>query len=324
MVETLATEAPCLFGGKSLYLRYRLPKIWTQRTSRPFGIYWSRSFSYGRLWPEPTATELSAFYEDYNYSLYLSGKKVEPTNEAVDETIISRLAIKFAWLNDHGVNDPLPTILALSPNAKTACDIGCGGGIYLEKMRSVGAKPTGLDPSAKSEKALAEKDIEFFFGTAEHLPLELQGREFDIVSMFQSLEHCRDPVSAVSNAASILTPDGLLVIDVPNMACAGFETYAQVWWHTDAGRHLYFFTRPSLDLLLSSAGLTPIKWEYAGFAHQFSRNRIGDMVEVWDAVGGYTVPPRPSLARSLSYLPYAMLSHDRKYEIIRVYATRRI
>ena len=141
--------------------------------------------------------------------------------------------------------------------------------------------------------------------------------------MFHSLEHCREPALAISNAVSLLKPDGLIVIEVPNMDCTGFKKYGPVWWHVDAGRHLHFFTKASLTKLLARIGMEPLKWEFQGFVTQFLQGWIDDMAKVWENSfkGRSNSPPRPSVLNSLSYLPYALLSDKtRKYEVIRVYA----
>ena len=136
--------------------------------------------------------------------------------------------------------------------------------------------------------------------------------------MFQSLEHCRKPALAITNVSSLLSDKGLLVIDVPNMECIGFDKYGPAWWHTDAGRHLQFFTRSSLATLLSDGGLLPVKWEFQSFVSQFTPAWIDEMANVWDRAEVKDMP-RPSLARSLSYLPKALAASSvRKYEIVRV------
>jgi SAM-dependent methyltransferase len=136
-----------------------------------------------------------------------------------------------------------------------------------------------------SGEAVRAYGIEFHAGTAERPPPELSGEVFDVITMFQSLEHCRSPGAAVRNAISLLKPRGLLVIDVPNMGCIGFEKYGPAWWHADAGRHLQFFTKKSLGDLLKQSGAVPIKWECQGFVSQFTSGWIEDMAKAWDAMG---------------------------------------
>jgi SAM-dependent methyltransferase len=316
----LPEEAPCSWSEEKLYLRYAIPKIWTQKASRPFGIYWSNKLSFGRLWPEPTDDELHSFYDISTYSEYLAGAKEK--GNSTKPSLLSRTIVKLAWLSDRGPGDAASTILSLKQDARTICDIGCGSGVFLAEIRRRGIAPTGVDPSPISAGAVRARSIDFHSGTAESLPIELTGKQFDVVSMFQSLEHCRAPARAVQNALSLLDQRGLLVIDVPNMGCIGFEKYGAAWWHTDAGRHLQFFTMASLEALLKKCGATVIKWEFKGFVTQFIQSWIDDMAVVWDAIGP-TDSPRPSLRKSLSYMPRALFSEDeRKYEIVRVYALR--
>ena len=189
-------------------------------SGRAFGIYWSEALSYGRLWPEPTEAELNSFYDYPNYNDYLLGRS---NKEVTNPSLVSRILVKIAWLGDYGTSDPLPTILSLTKQSPKVCDLGCGSGILLSQIRDCGAIPTGVDPSPHSAEALRIKNIEFYSGTAEALPSSLGDRRFDVVSMFQSLEHCREPALAISNAVSLLNPDGLLVIEVPNMDCLGFR-----------------------------------------------------------------------------------------------------
>ena len=316
----LPSEAPCSWSNERLFLRYPIPINYKGMTIRPFGIYWSDALSYGRLWPEPTEAELANFYSTPEYNRYLSGNS---TSRSGNISLISRVLVKIAWLNDKGIADPLPTIISIGNKFPEVCDLGCGAGDFLSRMRDHGAKPTGVDPSPVSGKALGLKQIEFYLGKADALPSALVGRQFDVVTMFHSLEHCRDPALAVANAASLLKPNGLLVIEVPNMECRGFEKYGPVWWHTDAGRHLQFLTKGSLSKLIALVGLEPIKWEYMGFVTQFTPSWIDDMAAVWDRSfdGSSDGPTRPSLFSCLYDLPRALLSNaSKKYEIIRVYA----
>jgi SAM-dependent methyltransferase len=321
---SLPDAAPCSWSGETLRLKYPVPKIWTQKSSRSFGIYWSDKLSFGRLWPAPTEEELNTFYDISSYSEYLSGRRKHQSKNA---SLLTKAATKLAWLNDHGITNPVPTILRLAIKNPQMCDIGCGSGGLLSLMRDAGAVVTGVDPSEVSAAAVRAKNIEFYAGTAETLPVEINGRRFDVVSMFQSLEHCRSPALAITNAISLLKEDGLLIVDVPNMGCLGFDTYGPAWWHADAGRHLQFFSKASLEALLGQSGATPVQWEYCGFVNQFTPSWIDDMREAWDGVydGRPNGIPRPSLTRSLAYMPHALVaSDDKKYEIIRVYARRSV
>jgi SAM-dependent methyltransferase len=322
MQHEFPASIPCSWADGVLTKSLEFPKIWTQEVSRPFAIYWSKALGFGALYPSPTEQELSNFYNIPSYDKYLAGTetKTETTSFA------GRAVVKLAYLFDRGANDPIPTLLDLCKSkAPAVCDIGCGSGEFLSQLKNIGCEVTGIDPSPVSKKAVSERGIEFFSGTAEDIPKSIAKRRFDAVTMFQSLEHCRNPARAVANAKGLLKPGGLLVIDVPNNSCLGFQAYRQVWFHTDAGRHLQFFTPSSLRALCERAGLIVEKIEYCGFTGQFTAGWIAAMRRAWDITcqhGGPDIPPHPSLIRSLCYLLRAIVSpREKKYDVVRVYAT---
>jgi SAM-dependent methyltransferase len=234
--------------------------------------------------------------------------------------------VKLAYLVDRGVNNPIPSILESSgAQHLSICDIGCGSGSFLEMIKPHCTAVVGVDPSEVSGSAVRGRSIPFYHGTAEQLPAAVASQRFDVVSMFQSLEHCRDPCLSVRNVKSIVKPGGLIVVEVPNMDCLGFRLYQQAWYHTDAGRHLHFFSAGSIGALLRYVGLTPFKVEYSGFTGQFTPGWISDMAEVWDQLYAeaptLSAPPRASLGRSAIYLARAFLStRQLKYDVVRVYA----
>lgn len=236
----------------------RLPK-----TDRLFSIYWSKHLDHGLLYPDPTDDELAGFYDTEAYRAYLRGD----APKAADNT--NRFLVSVAWRLDRGVDDPIPTIMKLSPTARSVCDIGCGDGAFLRRMQKRGLSVMGIDPMPQTTA-----DFDIHRGYAEMLP-EID-RSFGVVTMFHSLEHCRNPLLALQNAASLLSPGGLLVAEVPNQACLGFRTYRQSWFHTDAGRHLHFFTSHSLTWFCKTARLNPIKFEYSGYTVQFHSSRFND------------------------------------------------
>jgi SAM-dependent methyltransferase len=290
---------------------------------RPFGIYWSDELKYGALFPDPTEDELAAFYQSETYDEYLSGTAQESTS---DRSLLSRLVVKLAYLADRGIDNPIPSIFESSGAQRpSVCDIGCGSGSFLHMIKSRCDAVVGVDPSEVSGSAVRSRGIPFYPGTAERLPAAVASQRFDVVSMFQSLEHCREPLLAVRNLKSIVKPGGLVVIEVPNMDCLGARLYQQAWYHTDAGRHLHFFSAWSLAELLRYVGLTPCRVEYSGFTGQFTSGWIADMAEVWDKLFAQAPapnePPRPSLGRSTKYLARALLStRSLKYDIVRIHA----
>lgn len=323
--DMLPSEIAIPWAGQAeavLKLRYALPKIWTQKESRAFGIYWSDNLCVGKLYPEPTSEELDQFYRFEQYDAYLSGTDGPAATSA---PFLQRVMTKLAWYADKSEPRGSDYLRAQVKGHETVCDIGCGSGSLLSEIRAGVAAVTGVDPNPASLAALRKNGIEGFQGTAEDLPDALQGRRFDLVTMQQSLEHCRDPGKALSNIRRLCAEGGHCLIEVPNHENYGYDKYGPAWFHTDAGRHLHFFTARSVCDLLEEAGFRPLHVGYLNYTRQFGADWNRSMQEVWDRLyqdASQAPVRRPSAQDTVrDFLHSALLSKAKKYDVLRVFST---
>lgn len=99
----------------------------------------------------------------------------------------------------------------LERNGQTILDVGGSTGIHADMAREVYKLiPTVLDP-AIDELAQAEaKGCETILGTLGDIPL---WRKFDVITMFQSIEHLCDPIESFFSIRSLLSDDGIFIWD---------------------------------------------------------------------------------------------------------------
>jgi len=322
-----------LAGGEDLRLRHALPHVWTQRGSagaRPFGVYWSDRDGLGRLHPEPTDAELGRFYDTASYDAYMGdGERAGAGHAAAARPRLSaRVLARVARCFDRSVPltpELLHDKLGGQPGRRM-CDLGCGGGAMLRGVQALGHEVLGVDPSPVAIESGRRGGWPVLAGTAEALPPDCPRGAFDLVLLSHSLEHCRDPQRALQNAASLLAAGGALVVEVPNHACAGFAGSGAAWFHTDAGRHLWFFTPTSLERLAQDAGLRSVDFEFDGFARQFAW--LAAEQEVWDAL--YAANPaavaatrRPSVGSQVRMLVRGLSGgRQRRYDSVRMIARK--
>jgi SAM-dependent methyltransferase len=132
-------------------------------------------------------------------------------------------------------------------------DFGCGGGSFLDRMRRQGWQVTGLDNSPRVVRRLrGELGLEVFNGSLPNP--DLRPGSFDLVTMWQSLEHVHAPLDVLREAYRLLVPGGKLLVSVPNIDSLPFRWFGHVWYGLDLPRHLTHFAPWTLHLMLHRAG----------------------------------------------------------------------
>jgi len=62
--------------------------------------------------------------------------------------------------------------------------------------------------------------------------------QYDVIALWQVLEHFPDPWTVLPVLAQHLAPDGILVIATPNPDAFQFRLLRSLWTHIDAPRHV--------------------------------------------------------------------------------------
>lgn len=135
-------------------------------------------------------------------------------------------------------------------------DVGAGAGILLRAARESGLEAAGLEYSAPSAaRARASTGATVHESSIEEAPLSPESQGLVVFS--HSLEHLRDPSSALRRARELLRRGGLVHVAVPNWAAAkrvvAGEHCPWVYPH-----HLVYFDRATLHRALREAGLEPL------------------------------------------------------------------
>jgi SAM-dependent methyltransferase len=132
-------------------------------------------------------------------------------------------------------------------------DFGCGGGSFLVEMRALGWDVTGIDISAATVRRVRDEfDVRVLLGGLPHP--ELEDECFDVITMWQSLEHVHAPREVLREAHRLLAPGGKLIVAVPNIDSLAFRWFGRNWVGLDLPRHLTHFTPWTLPLMLERTG----------------------------------------------------------------------
>jgi SAM-dependent methyltransferase len=137
-------------------------------------------------------------------------------------------------------------------------DIGCCGGFLLRYFALRGWKPLGLEPGKSAfEWATGKSRVPAIRDFFERVP-EARLGVFDAVHMAFVMEHVREPNEFLAKVRRVLSPGGVLCIEVPNdfnpLQAAVTSALGKDPYWVCAPDHINYFSFDSLETLLKSAG----------------------------------------------------------------------
>jgi SAM-dependent methyltransferase len=137
-----------------------------------------------------------------------------------------------------------------------AFEVGCGDGWMLRALRDRGWRVVGSERSTEGARAAAATNgIPMFVGDLT----ALGASRFDLVILFQVLEHLSDPLAALRKGADLLAPGGVMVVAVPNAGSWQARTFGRSWFHLDVPRHLQHFSPDALTRAFQKVGLHVVR-----------------------------------------------------------------
>jgi SAM-dependent methyltransferase len=146
-----------------------------------------------------------------------------------------------------------------------ALEIGCGDGLMLKALKDVGWVVDGIERTeAMCQEAEALLQQKVYSCDLNELPDQ---KKYDLIILFQVLEHIGDPLPLLKQCASRLSPGGRLLVAVPNRGSWQARMFGSDWFHLDVPRHLFHYTPESLRSIFFRVGLEVEGISYSSFEH---------------------------------------------------------
>lgn len=125
---------------------------------------------------------------------------------------------------------------------RTVLDIGCGSGTMLKALHEFNADLVlaGFDVSDHNQENIEKLPGVNAFYSGE---LSLIAQQFDLIVLSHVLEHITEPEHFLNTILELLSPDGILIIQVPNFLENPLDLFVY--------DHISHFTKKSLNTLLS-------------------------------------------------------------------------
>jgi 2-polyprenyl-3-methyl-5-hydroxy-6-metoxy-1,4-benzoquinol methylase len=137
-------------------------------------------------------------------------------------------------------------------------DIGCSAGLFLEVTREHGWDSYGIEIS-KDTAELARKrgGIKIVMGSLDQT--RFRPKFFDVITMWDVVEHVEDPTHMMTIVHSILKDDGIIALSTPNIdglfpkISYIISKFTKDWPHPEPPYHLFQFSKKTLQKLLHLA-----------------------------------------------------------------------
>ncbi len=130
-------------------------------------------------------------------------------------------------------------------------DVGAYIGVFVEVAAEAGWDAWGVEPSAWGVKVAEERGLNMVRGTLEEA--DLPDESFDILTMWDVIEHLTDPAGGLAEAFRILKPGGWIAahtMDIDSL----FSRLMGARWPWLMEMHIHYFSRRTLGEMLEKAG----------------------------------------------------------------------
>jgi len=136
-------------------------------------------------------------------------------------------------------------------------DIGCGTGYFLQAAKEQGWGVSGIEKDEKArESAIIRTNIRV---KDQNEFWELEDKSFNVVTLWHVLEHLEKLNETIDKIKEITTPEGIIVIALPNCRSYDAGFYKESWAAYDIPRHLWHFSPETVEKLLGKHGLEVIQ-----------------------------------------------------------------
>lgn len=152
-------------------------------------------------------------------------------------------------------------IRKLAPPPRRVLDIGCNDGCFLLAAKENGYQGEGIEISSTlAEIARRKTGFDVFCGTMEQYVESGNRRSFDVVTLWDVVEHLLDPKATLKVINGLQDSNGILGISTVNLMNYRYLRYGEKWrGFRESQEHIIFFSHQTLSMLLEKCGYKTIR-----------------------------------------------------------------
>lgn len=210
----------------------------------------------GQRHPIPTADAIAAMYDD-----------ASPEAMAYDYEANAAWALARKWL--HARFDGRSDVAVL--------DIGCHTGRFLGGLPEAWQRH-GIESACEPSRVAREQQSVTIIGDRiENIDATWAGK-FDVVTIFDVIEHLPDPGAGIAQAAGLVKPGGVLLISSGDLDAWTWRWLGAGHWYLQTPQHLAVISRRFLRCMADRHGLEVRDFAKIPHRHDRASVRLGELI----------------------------------------------
>lgn len=146
---------------------------------------------------------------------------------------------------------------------KSILEIGCAYGFFLELAQKYFGSAVGFD-IAQDAILYARNTLGLEAYCDNFLDHDFCGRKFDVVCMWDTIEHLLYPDQYVSKISEIVPSGGLFALTTGDIESSVARLQKENWRMIHPPTHIHYFSKRTIGLLLRKYGFEPVYNRYHG------------------------------------------------------------
>jgi len=131
-------------------------------------------------------------------------------------------------------------------------DIGCSNDAFIEAAVHDGWDAQGVELNKESVRFARNRGMTIYGQPLEHIGFSLSS--FDVLTMWQVIEHIDSPAVLLAECRKILRSGGLVAVSTLNLRSIGWEMLQSTWPAVDPKCHCHLFCPDNLQMLFAQSG----------------------------------------------------------------------
>jgi 2-polyprenyl-3-methyl-5-hydroxy-6-metoxy-1,4-benzoquinol methylase len=134
---------------------------------------------------------------------------------------------------------------------RTLLDVGAYIGVFVDIAQKAGWDACGVEPSRWGVEIAQQNNLPVIEGTLDSP--ELQGKQFDVVTMWDVIEHVDDPKGELEKAYALTKPGGWIVAHTMDIDSLTAKLMGRRWpWLMTM--HIHYFSQKTLGQMITDVG----------------------------------------------------------------------